>query len=243
MNIKFIPLLIYTLSILALAACRQEDGSPIRNVRFDPNLLNQAMDGSPCASFSYFYQDEQTSLGPVYTKQVLVSFADGTTLEEQQAATEKYGFVKGLGTQTSSNSAMLYTLELVDGLNCKQAEQVTRILANDAVVSYAAPYFVKDNNLLGVSNEAIVTIKYGGRAALDELVQGYNATIVASLSDDVFVVKVDKNSGGNALELANYLQGQESIAHAEPDFVVTLAPVHPGLNRRANGTSKADFTR
>ncbi|GAB3204146.1 hypothetical protein ABID22_002952 [Pontibacter aydingkolensis] len=243
MKIKIIPLLIYTLSILALASCRQEDGSPIRNVRFDPNLLNQSMDGSPCASYSYFYGNEQTSLGSVYTKQILVSFAKGSTYDEQKAAVEKYGFINSLGSPTSTNSATLYTLELVDGLNCKQAEQAIHVLANDQLVSYTAPYFVKDDNLLGVSNEAIVTVRSGSQAALIQLLQGYNAAVVAKLSDAVYIVKVDKNSDGNALELANYLQAQESITHAEPDFVVSLVPARPGLNRGADGKSKADFTR
>ncbi|MBC5992509.1 S8 family serine peptidase [Pontibacter cellulosilyticus] len=243
MKINFIPLLLYTLSILALASCRQEDGSPIRNVRFDPNLLNQAMDGSPCTSFSYMFQNEQTSLGSVYTGKVVVVFTEGSTYEQQKKTAEKYGFVAQLGSPIGTNSATLYTLELVSGLNCKQAEQAVQVLSNDPGIAYAAPYFLRENNLLGISNETIVTVRDGGKAALDQLLQNYNASIVASLSDDVYVVKVDKNSDGNALELANYLAAQESIAHAEPDFVVSLAPEHPGLNRKANGMSRADFTR
>ncbi|WP_299820679.1 hypothetical protein [uncultured Pontibacter sp.] len=242
MKIKFIPLLLYALPILAFISCRQEDGSPIRNVRFDPNLLNQAVDGSPCASYSYFYQDEQANLGSVYTKQVLVAFADGSKYEDLKKATSKYGFVRGLGSPNNSNSATLYTLELANGLNCKQTEEAIRVLANDPMVIYAAPYFIKDNNLLGISNEAIVTTRNGNKAALEQLLQNYNAAVVASLGDDIYVVKVDKNSVGNALELANHLKGQEGIVHAEPDFIVSLAPAHPGRNRNPNGTSRAAFT-
>ena len=243
MKIKFIPLSILSLLLLAFASCRQEDGSPIRNVRFDPNLLNQAMDGSACATYSYAYQNERANLGSVYTKQVVVAFAEGSTLAEQKRTAEKYGFINSLGHQTRTNSATLYTVELVDGLNCKQTEQALRVLRNDRMISYAAPFFAKDNNLLGVSNEAIVTVRDGGRAALDQLLQGYNASIVASLRDGVYVVKVDKNSDGNALELANYLKSKEEIAHAEPDFLVSQASLRPGLNRSAGRTSRAASTR
>lgn len=241
MKINIIPLIIYSLSILALASCRQEDGSPIRHVRFDPNLLNQAMDGSPCTSYSYFYQDVETSLGSMYTKQVLVAFADGSSYDEQRTIIERYGFVRNMGNQTSTNSAKLYTLDLRSGLNCKQAEQALRILQSDPMIAYAAPYFLKGSNLLGISNETLVTLKHGQRAALDDLLANYNANIVTSLGDDVYVVKVDKNSNGNALELANYLKGQAAVAHAEPDFIVTLAPRN-ALNRNTSGTSRADFT-
>lgn len=242
MKINIIPLFIYTLTILALASCRQEDGSPIRNVRFDPNLLNQAMDGSPCTSFSYFYQDEETTLGTVYTKQVLVSFTTGSSFDEQKKAVEKYGFVRNLGNQTSTNSAVLYTLELENGLNCKQTEQLMKVLQNDPMVTYAAPYFLKGKDLLGISNEVIVSVRNGEVATLNKLLKDYNASLVTRLSDDVYVVKVDKNSNGNALDLANYLKGREAISHAEPDFVVSVAPLHPGLNRGTDGTRRAAFT-
>lgn len=239
MKIKYIPLLLYSLSLLALFSCRQDEGTNIRNVRFDPSLLNQARNGS-CETYSYTYQDEKASLGNVYTKQVIVTFADGSTHAQQQELTQKYGFVSGIKSQTPSNSAMLYTLELTDGLNCKQTEQALKVLANDPLVTYAAPYFVKSDNLLGISNEAIVTVAADGKADLDALLSSYNATIVSPLGDAVYVVKVDKSANGNALDLANYLSGQDGIAHAEPDFIVSLAPEEPLSNRRLkrNGVTR-----
>jgi hypothetical protein len=238
MKHKHIHLIIFLISMAAMLSCRQEDGSPVRNVRFDPNLLSQAMDGSPCTSYSYNYQDKETSLGTVFTKQVVVSFTEGSTQAEQKKAAEKYGFVKRIGDHTASNSALLYTLELSDGLNCKQAELAIKIIEKDPAVAYIAPYFIKDNNLLGISNEAIVTVSEGGRAALDKLLLDYKASIVSALGNDVYIVKVDKNSNGNALALANHLEEQQGITHAEPDFLVKLASVSRASSDRA---TRADF--
>ncbi|MEJ8802192.1 hypothetical protein [Pontibacter sp. H249] len=243
MKIKFIPLLLYTLTLLLIAAsCRQEDGSPVRNVRFDPKLLNPVKGGA-CASYSYFYENGRADLGSVYTKQMIISFAEGSSYEEQKSIAAKYVFIKNMGNQTSTNSAMLYTVELVSGLNCKQTEQAINILANDPMVAYAAPYFIQGKNLLGLSNEAMVTVRAGGEATLQRMLQDYKANLVASLGNEVYVVRVDKNSNGNALELANHLKEQDGIAHAEPDFVVSVAPAHPGLNRGLNGANRAAFVR
>mgnify|MGYP005751286301 FL=1 len=237
-----IPLLTYLLTLLVFTSCRHDDGSPIRNVRFDPNLLNQAQDGSPCASYSYAYADEMRNLGAVYTKQVLVAFADGLAYEEQLKAVEEYGFVDRLNGQTSSNSAMLHTLVLKDGLNCKQVEQALVELAKDGRLSYVSPYFMKGNELLGLSNEAIVTVEENGKAAFESAVRSFGAEVVTALGENTYVVKVDKNANGNALAVANYLKEQAGVAHAEPDFIVSLAPEErtPGMEyRRArNGVGR-----
>ncbi len=238
MKNKHIHIIIFIISMAAMLSCRQEDGSPVRNVRFDPNLLSQAMDGTPCTSYSYLYNDQESNLGTVFTKQLVIAFAAGSTLEDRKKATEKYGFVKGIGNYTTTNSAELYSLELTDGLNCKQAELALSIIQKNPLVDYVAPYFIKDNNLLGVSNEAIVTVNKGGKVSFDKLVSDYGANVVSALGDDVYIVSVDKNSKGNALALANYLVEQESITNAEPDFLVSLAPVRRDTN---NNGKRAEF--
>ncbi|WP_439879802.1 hypothetical protein ACSX1A_11530 [Pontibacter sp. MBLB2868] len=237
---KIIPLFLYILVIAAFSSCRQDNGSPIRNVRFDPNLLSQAKDGSACTSYSYSYNGQEKSLGTVFTRQVLVTFAAGTTYDVQKSAIEKYGFVNGISGQTSSESEMLYTLSLMEGLSCHQTEQVIKILAQDKLITYAAPFFVQQDNLLGVSNEAIVTVQSGGKATLDRTLQSYGASLVGGLDENTYIVKVDKNASGNALDLANFLQGQEGIAHAEPNFVVSQIQETPARIReyrdRSNGS-------
>ncbi|MDX5482461.1 MAG: hypothetical protein LPK07_12335 [Hymenobacteraceae bacterium] len=182
------------------------------------------------------------NLGAVYTKQVLVAFADGLAYEEQLKAVEEYGFVDRLNGQTSSNSAMLHTLVLKDGLNCKQVEQALVELAKDGRLSYVSPYFMKGNELLGLSNEAIVTVEENGKAAFESAVRSFGAEVVTALGENTYVVKVDKNANGNALAVANYLKEQAGVAHAEPDFIVSLAPEErtPGMEyRRArNGVGR-----
>lgn len=213
------------LAILLLPSCRQESVSPIRNVKFDPNLLNplQAGNTSSCTNHTYFYGGEARNLGVVYTKQVLVAFNGTLTQAEVSDITMAHGFVAGVGAPVSSNSASLYPVTLVDGLNCVQVEQALRELQNDAGIAYAAPCFLAGGTqLMGITNEFIVTLTdtRDAEMQLNRLVKTTGTAVVTSLGDQIYVLRADKNSDGNALEMANHFQGQRGIAHAEPDFMV-----------------------
>ncbi|WP_139237225.1 S8 family serine peptidase [Pontibacter akesuensis] len=223
--------------ILAFSSCRQEEASPIRNVKAGPTLLRvQAGDG-PCVSYTYFLDNQKKSLGSVFTKQVLVSFSDGLSTEAEADILAKYEFVKGKNGQLSSNSAILHNVELTDGLNCKEVERAMRLLAGEAAITYVAPYFLNEDGLLGISNEAIVTVQDGQDAALQQLATTYRAEVLMQLSGKTYLVRVDKDSKGNALELANFLKNKPGIAHAEPDFVVSLQvseeTTYPVVTRRS----------
>lgn len=222
--IPFFPLLF---AVFALGSCRQETASPIKNVRFQPTDGNRLMDGSACTSYSYFKgAANQKNLGSVYTKQVLVSFADEVTYEQQQEFIESYGFLEGIKGQQSSGSALFYELNLVDGMNCKQVENALKDLAKDSRLTYVAPYFFSDVDgsvqLLGVTDEATVTIEPNGLGKLKELAGAYNFEVIKSLGADTYVLKVGKSSKGNALEVANALKGEAGIIQAEPGFVVSM---------------------
>jgi len=224
--IRFFPFL---LALLAFSACRQNDGSPIRNVRFDPNLLNQVRAGSSCATYTYTDGAVQQSLGPVYTKQVLVAFARNLSYQDQQRAVEEYGFLQGLQGQAGGASTILYTLTFVDGLNCQQVEQALVELAKDERFVYVAPYFLQGNTLLGLSNEVVVKLAANKKDALTPVLEAYGAVLVSALGDNSYLVKVDKNARGNALELANHLQGQRGIVAAVPKLLhsaVSLERAH-----------------
>ncbi|MCX2741001.1 hypothetical protein [Pontibacter anaerobius] len=221
-----IHLFTFLMVVLVLSSCRHDGATPIRNIKAGPTLLRAQAGNGSCENYTYFYNNEQKNLGNVFTKQVLVAFASGLSAEEEEAAVTAYGFVQGKNGQISSNSALLHNIELVDGLNCKQVEKAMELLAEDPAITYVAPYFMNGDGLLGISNEAIVTVQEGSQEALAAYAAEYNAEVLMPLSGQTYLVQVDKNSSGNALELANYLKGKEGIAHAEPDFIVsTEVPV------------------
>lgn len=224
-----IPWLSSLLLIIIFSSCRNDNATPIRNVRFDPGLLNplQVAGGAPCGAYSYYDDGQLKALGSIYSKMILVSFRDGFTYEQAVASAAGYGFVEELGQAVQTNSARLYPVKLLEGLNCKQAEQAIRELQQDANIAYAAPYFQTDDagavQLLGISNEFLVTVNEQQQAevVVKRLANATKTVIVTSLNDHTFVLRADKNSRGNALEMANFFQEQPAVKHAAPDFVVS----------------------
>lgn len=224
----YIPWLGSLLFIIIFSSCRYDNATPIRNVRFDPGLLNpiKAAGGTACMNQTYYYNDERKDLGLVYSRMILVAFAEGLSIEQIADATQRHGFVQSLGQAVHSNSARLYPIRLVEGLNCQEAGAAIAEMAKDPAITYAAPFFeTGDGQLLGISNEFIVTVEAGRQPATEVLKRLANATgteLITALGEDTFVLRADKNSRGNALEMANFFHEQPLVKHAEPDFVVSL---------------------
>lgn len=221
MKRTIIPIFTYLTLLLVFTSCRQDGPAPIRNIKAGPNLL-KAQAGQSFTNYTYFTNQQQKTLGNVYTKEVLVSFVGGLSAEQEQHTLAQYEFVKNKSEQLATDATLLHSIELVDGLNCNQVEQALQHLAQDPNISYAAPYFRDGNSLVGVSNQVIVTLEKGEKATLQQLAKQYNAEVLKSLGNDVYLLKVDDTSKGNALAFANYLHGQKGIAQAEPDFIISL---------------------
>lgn len=221
MKKSILPYLTCIIFLFIFSSCRQDGPAPIRNVKAGPKLL-RAQAGGSFTDYTYIDNHQKRNLGNVYTKKVLVSFESGMSAAQEQAILAQYGFVKNATEQVATPSGLLHRVALTDGLNSNQVEQALQELAGDPHINYAAPYFVDGERLVGVSNQVIVTLEKGDMAELQKLAEAYNAEVQTALGDDVYLLKVDKSSQGNALDLANFLQGKKGIAQAEPDFVVSL---------------------
>ncbi|MBC5775064.1 hypothetical protein H8S95_13385 [Pontibacter sp. KCTC 32443] len=207
--------------IFTLAGCRQDNVSPIRNVRFDPKLLNPLKAAGGCTNYSYFSGAKLRNLGTINTSRVVVAFDENLTQAQREQVITRYGFVAGIHSQRASQTGMMFTLNLMNGLNCAQTEQAIRELAKDKAIKYAGPYFVMDGNQqIGLSNEVMVKTDAGGVPSLKEFAANYHAKLIGPLGADTYLLQVDKYSRGNALELSDLLKEQKGIAHATPDFIL-----------------------
>ena len=85
----------------------------------------------------------------------------------------------------------------------------------------AGPSFrVEGNQAIGLGNEVVVKTENGGEAMLRELAAKYNTKMVGPLGERTYLLQIDKNSKGNALEISNALKGNKGIAHAIPEFIL-----------------------
>ncbi|NDK56296.1 hypothetical protein [Pontibacter fetidus] len=216
-----LPLIITILTAAALGSCNQDNVSPIRNVRFDPKLLNPMKIAGGCPSYSYFSGSKLTDLGTIHTNQLVVAFDKNLTPTERENVLKKYGFLTGILSQRASQSGLIFTLGLANGLNCAQTQQAIAELNKDKAITYAGPSFkMADNQAVGLSNEVVVKTEAGGEAVLRDLAARYNTKLVGPLGEGTYLLQLDKNSEGNALDISNALKGQKGIAYATPDFIL-----------------------
>ncbi|MCC9166327.1 S8 family serine peptidase [Pontibacter harenae] len=214
---------------VAFTSCQLDSARPIRNVRFDGNLLNrlQIAPDSLCACNNYDFGKSGKKLGMLNLNQILVEFDKNVSEEQRSEIVKDYNFLKGLSHSVQTNSATLHTLQLKEGFNCNQVEYILSVLEEDPAIQYSAPYFIAGANSLskevGLSNELLVTLEEGfGQAALEEFLNTAKAEIVDALGNNTYLVKVNKGANKNALEMASFLSARKGIAHAEPDFVLPM---------------------
>ncbi len=220
-----LPLIIIILTVFGVSSCQQDNVSPIRNVRFDPKLLNPlqiaGQVAGTCNTHSYTSGNQMRDLGTIANNKLVVTFSQNLTHAQRLEALQPYGFVKGIASQSATKTDMLYTLELEDGLNCAQTQQAIVVLSEDKSIRYAGPAFSIDGaHAVGLSNEVMVKTEPGSEAILQQFADNYNATIVGPMGANSYLVQLSKNSKGNAIDFVNALKAEKGIAHAAPDFVI-----------------------
>ncbi len=122
----------------------------------------KAQAGAGCQTYTYTKDQKLKPLGNVFTREVLISFKDGLSHEQELEALKTYDFVKQLRNLEDPDAADIQRLELVEGLNCSQVEQALQLLESDVNIVSAAPMFIQGDKLLSVTGEVMVTREAGG---------------------------------------------------------------------------------
>ncbi|MHA6249868.1 hypothetical protein ACXYMU_18175 [Pontibacter sp. CAU 1760] len=208
----------FALLLFLSTSCRQDGPAPIRNVKAGPKLL-KAQASAPFQIYTLTLGDKEKFLGNVFTQKVVVSFENGLTADEEQRVLAQYSFLGQQQEVLATSTGLLHGVKLADGLNANQVEQALQELALNPKIAYAAPYFLDGNALIGMSDEVEVRLLPGQAERLGQLAQAYKAQLLDTEERNVYLLKVNKYSKGNALALANYLNQQEGIAQAIPDFI------------------------
>ncbi|TXK49691.1 hypothetical protein FVR03_06250 [Pontibacter qinzhouensis] len=132
-----LSLIAFVAIILVFPACKDTTVSPLKHVRFDPELLNRLK----IADSSALAIANPTGM-VLNTKQVQVVFRDNLSLDKQQQFLSTYGFVQQIGQATPADAAIAYNVELVDGLNQDQLRKAIYLLSQDAAIAKAEPTFL-----------------------------------------------------------------------------------------------------
>ena len=186
-------------------------------------------DGTTCTEHFYFYENNKRVLGTVSTSAVIIGFVPGLEASEKEKFLASHTtYIKGKETYETLEYTSPEIIELQPNLSCAQVEELLGLLEQSSLVRYANPTFVVSEGFRGIGGHFIVTLaEKANYKQLESLAKRTNTRIVEEISPDlkIYLLEADKNSDGNALEMANYFHKHESVNHAEPDFVLQPSPI------------------
>jgi subtilisin family serine protease len=174
----------------------------------------------------YSHTPDGTAKYTISTDKVLIAFREGITLEKQTALIKGAAIFKPLKAEMNLPSPRVTIAEILPG---KTEKEILRALAQLRIsddVIYANSFLVySDGTLQGIQDRFAVKLKSASDySKLESLVRNNGAEIVEPNRYDplVYFIKVNKNSKGNALELANQFAESKQFTYAEPDFLKIL---------------------
>ncbi|HSI91202.1 MAG TPA: hypothetical protein VK927_08795 [Adhaeribacter sp.] len=179
-------------------------------------------------SHYYYYENQKMNLGLIKTDMLIIGFVDGTDTATKEKILAEYDFLSRILDETTSGSADLTVVMVKPDANLTPGtmEVKMNLLEQNPQIMYASPFFppnVNSPGRLGISNQFLVTLESeSDMKYLENLLKRTRTRLVEPLGPLTYIVAADKNSAGNALDMANYFHESQGIKNAEPDFFHNL---------------------
>lgn len=174
----------------------------------------------------FYYQDEKVDLGPVLTDMIIIGFVEGTDKAEKEKIISQYDFLGNVLDEHTSGSADVTIVSTRNNPTPGTLEVKFSVLEQNPKVLYSTPFFTKNptsGGRLGITNQFLVTLEENiGMDTLEKLMQRTNTRLIEPLGNNIYILSADKNSAGNALDMANYFHESQGIKIGEPDFFQNL---------------------
>ena len=178
------------------------------------------------ASHYFYYQDQKVELGPVLTDMLIIGFAEGTDKATKDKILSEYDFLGNILDETNSGSADITVVSARGEITPGTMELKFNLLEQNPKILYATPFFSRSEDKqgrLGITNQFIVTLEEPvSKVLLEKLMKRTNTRLVEELGNNIYLLSADKNSAGNALDMANYFHESPGIKVGEPDFFQNL---------------------
>ncbi|MBR9974280.1 MAG: S8 family serine peptidase [Bacteroidetes bacterium] len=160
------------------------------------------------------------------TEYILIRFNDGLPPDRQRMALEGEELLEAVSEEHMLPAPRLLLAPLRAGASQEEvASLLDRLAAQPDIAHAGAMFSYADGTLMGLQDRVHVRLRSGtDRAMLDAMVKQHNARVIENDGFDplVFVVRISKGAGINALELSRELQESGAFAWAEPDFLRLL---------------------
>ena len=171
---------------------------------------------SNCKSRYYYYDSEKINLTEI-PNQGCISFYDTLSTETINQILEQYQEIHVLSIPSNSNHAIV----TIDSENCEETDKLFASIKNDSRVSNCNKFLVSEEGYtLGITDVFVCESKsVTSLSEITELINSNHTEILESnTSNTHFIIRADKNSNGDALDMANKFFESGFFEYAEPEF-------------------------
>jgi len=147
-----------------------------------------------------------------------ISFYDTLSTETINQILKQYPEINVLSIPSNSNHAIVS----IDSENCDETAKLFATIKNHSKISNCSKFLVSEEGYtLGISDVFICVLKIGSSLSdITELINNNHAEILESNSSkNRFIIRADKNSNGDALDMANKFFESGFFEYAEPEFI------------------------
>lgn len=173
----------------------------------------------------YNYGPEGKNYYKLSTEKILVKFNKNLSFDQKQELLSSFEELDPI-SEDNLLPAPDVTLVQVQGLSGEELEDLLLKIEQVPDVIYANPFLIyEDGTYQGIQDRVIVQLKSESDfVKITELAKEFNVNVLErDLYDSkTFILKTNKNSKGNALEVANSLHESGEFQYAEPDFLLFL---------------------
>ena len=174
-----------------------------------------------CKNRYYYYHSEKINLTEI-SNQGCISFYDTLSAETINQILGQYPEIQVLSIPSNSNHAIVS----IDSENCDETDKLFVTIKNDSRISNCSKLLIsKEGYTLGISDVFICELKSSiSFSEIIELINSNHAKILKSnTSNNHFIIRADKNSNGDALDMANIFFESGFFEYAEPEFITNYA--------------------
>ncbi len=207
-------LALFMLLSFCLFSCKKESVTP----------------ANTCETSFYYYFKDKIYLEKSATK-LTVGFNESVSYEEAEKLIEEFNYFEKLEPKNFVSADKKYSKVNIKGYRtCDEIKEILRFVKKDDRITFANQDFIpvksKTKELVGLTDDFIVGLKDSNDISiLQEFALKNKVKIVPGAAySSFFILRVDKTSDKNALEMANYFQESGLFYFAQPDFLISVKP-------------------
>jgi len=171
---------------------------------------------------NYYYYKGEKELLKISTDKILVQFNEDISFESKSKAISITSKIKPIEeTQTHRNNFVI--VELIENTTKNELKQIITELNKNSKIKYANPYYAYKSCIdMALTNQLIVKVKETTTfSEFEELINSSKTNIgwQDKYDENIYIINTNKNSIGNALQIANYFFETGKFEFSEPSFL------------------------